>query len=63
MSSSIKKTADSKSAEKPRIHLVSGDKGGTGKSVVSAMLVDYCRSKQQVIQPIDGDMLGIQATQ
>ncbi|NEZ55831.1 cobalamin biosynthesis protein CobQ [Adonisia turfae] len=56
MSSSTKKPAGSKSAEKPRIHLVSGDKGGTGKSVVSAMLVDYCRSKQQVIQPIDGDM-------
>ena len=56
MSSSTKKPAGSKSAEKPRIHLVSGDKGGTGKSVVSAMLVDYCRSKQQTIQPIDGDM-------
>lgn len=56
MSSSKPKKTDTSSQQRPYIHLVSGDKGGTGKSMVSAMLVDYCRSKQQMIQPIDGDI-------
>ncbi|MEM6255053.1 MAG: cobalamin biosynthesis protein CobQ [Cyanobacteria bacterium P01_D01_bin.156] len=56
MSSSKPKKTDASNPKGPYIHLVSGDKGGTGKSMVSAMLVDYCRSKQQSIQPIDGDM-------
>lgn len=56
MSSSKPKKADTSKQKGPYIHLVSGDKGGTGKSMVSAMLVDYCRSRQQLIQPIDGDI-------
>lgn len=56
MSSSTKPLSAESSPERRRIHLVSGDKGGTGKSMVSAMLVDYCQSKQQTIQAIDGDI-------
>ena len=59
MSSSSKSSKSSSainSAERTRIHLVSGDKGGTGKSMVSAMLVDYCKFKQEKFQAIDGDI-------
>ena len=38
------------------IHLVSGDKGGTGKSAFSSLLVDYFTSKDIALRAIDGDI-------
>lgn len=38
------------------IHLVSGDKGGTGKSAFAALMIDYYASQGVAIQAIDGDI-------
>lgn len=48
--------SNTRKPEKRTIHLISGDKGGTGKSAFAALMIDYYASKGISIQAIDGDI-------
>ena len=40
---------------RPTVHLILQGKGGVGKSLVAAILVQYFREKQKVVQCFDTD--------